>query len=81
MKVLPFAAVLDPKQVTRFKNEAQAAANLDHPNIVSVYSVGCDRGIHYYAMQYVEGQSLAEVVEQLQGRDCHQSVCESENGS
>jgi serine/threonine protein kinase len=65
LKVLPFAAVLDPKQVTRFKNEAQAAANLDHPNIVSVYSVGCDRGIHYYAMQYVEGHSLAEVVEEL----------------
>jgi serine/threonine protein kinase len=64
LKVLPFAAVLDPKQIQRFKNEAQAAANLDHPHIVSVYSVGCDRGNHYYAMQYVEGQSLAELVEQ-----------------
>jgi serine/threonine protein kinase/tetratricopeptide (TPR) repeat protein len=63
LKVLPFASVLDAKQVKRFKNEAQAAATLDHPNIVSVYSVGCDRGVHYYAMQYVEGQSLAEVVD------------------
>jgi WD40 repeat protein/serine/threonine protein kinase len=69
LKVLPFAAVLDPKQVTRFKNEAQAAANLDHPHIVSVYSVGCDRGIHYYAMQYIEGQSLAEIVEELRRKD------------
>lgn len=58
LKVLPFAAVLDPAQVRRFKNEAQSAASLDHPHIVSVYSVGCERGIHYYAMQYVEGQSL-----------------------
>jgi hypothetical protein len=62
LKVLPFAAVLDPRHLQRFKNEAQAAASLDHPNIVHVYSVGCDRGVHYYAMQYVEGQTLAEVI-------------------
>lgn len=68
LKVLPFAAVLDPNQVKRFKNEAQAAASLDHPHIVSVYSVGCERGIHYYAMQYVEGQSLDEISRQLPRR-------------
>jgi serine/threonine protein kinase len=83
LKVLPFAAVLDPKHVTRFKNEAQAAANLDHPNIVSVYSVGCDRGIHYYAMQYVEGQSLAEVVEELRAGSKEEvgSACRAEPGN
>jgi tetratricopeptide (TPR) repeat protein len=59
LKVLPFAAVLDPKQLQRFKNEALAAAQLHHPHIVPVYSVGCERGVHYYAMQYIEGQSLA----------------------
>ena len=62
LKVLPFAAVLDPKQLQRFKNEARAAASLDHPNIVHVHSVACERGVHYYAMQYIEGQTLAEVV-------------------
>jgi serine/threonine protein kinase/tetratricopeptide (TPR) repeat protein len=65
LKVLPFAAVLDSKQLQRFKNEAQAAAHLHHQNIVPVYSVGCERGVHYYAMQYIEGQTLAEVIADL----------------
>ena len=65
LKVLPFAAMMDPRQLARFKTEAQAAAHLDHTNIVSVYSVGCERGVHYYAMQFIEGQTLAEVVTQL----------------
>jgi serine/threonine protein kinase len=65
LKTLPLAAVLDPKQLARFMNEAQAAASLDHPHIVSVYAVGSDHGVHYYAMQFIEGLSLAEVVEKL----------------
>ena len=64
LKVLPFAAVLDPRRLARFKNEAQAAASLDHPHIVAIYSVGCERGVHYYAMQHIEGRSLAQVIEQ-----------------
>jgi len=65
LKVLPFAAMLDKQQLARFKNEARAAATLDHPNIVAIYSVGCDRGVHYYAMQLVEGQSLAQMIDDL----------------
>src|SRR5205807_4943621 len=65
LKVLPFAATLDPRQLQRFKNEAQAAAQLQHPHIVPVYFVGNERGVHYYAMQYIEGQSLAQVIEEL----------------
>src|SRR6185503_685279 len=49
----------------RFRNEAQAAAQLHHTNIVPVYAVGCERSVHYYAMQYIEGQSLAEVIRQM----------------
>src|SRR5262249_28554304 len=49
LKVLPFAGALDAKQLQRFKNEAQAAAHLHHTNIVPVYYVGCERGVHYYA--------------------------------
>jgi serine/threonine protein kinase len=63
LKVLPFVATLSPAQLQRFKNEARSAAALKHPNIVGVYSIGCERGVHYYAMEYVEGPSLAEVVE------------------
>ncbi len=62
LKVLPFATMLDKLQLKRFKNEARTAATLDHPNIVSVFSVGEERGVHYYAMQLIEGRSLAEVV-------------------
>src|SRR5438093_4394840 len=60
LKVLPFAATLDAKQLQRFKNEAQAAAQLHHSHIVPVYAVGCDSGVHYYAMQFIDGQSLAD---------------------
>lgn len=68
LKVLPFAAVLDPKQLQRFKNEALSAAHLHHPHIVPVYAVGCERGVHYYAMQLVEGQSLAAAIRDMRGQ-------------
>lgn len=65
VKVLPFAATLDPKQLQRFKNEAQAAAQLRHPNIVPVYYFACERGVHFYAMQYIEGQNLAALIREM----------------
>ena len=65
LKVLPFAAMWDEKQVARFRNEAQAAAQLHHPHIVPVFAVGQERGVHFYAMQLVSGRSLGEVVLEL----------------
>ena len=65
LKVLPLAATFDAKHLQRFRQEAQAAAQLHHTNIVPVYAVGCERGIHYYAMQLIDGQSLDAVVRQL----------------
>ncbi|MHC4732412.1 MAG: protein kinase domain-containing protein, partial [Planctomycetota bacterium] len=65
LKVLPFAAVLDSRYLQRFKNEAQAAAHLHHTNIVPVYAVGNDRGVHYYAMQFIEGPTVAGLIEEL----------------
>jgi tetratricopeptide (TPR) repeat protein len=62
LKVLPFAATMDPRQLQRFKNEAQAAAQLHHTHIVPVHYVGCERGVYFYAMQFVEGHSLAAVI-------------------
>ena len=68
LKVLPFAAALDARQLQRFKNEAQAAAQLHHTNIVPVYAIGCERGTHYYAMQLIEGRNLADLIGELQSR-------------
>jgi serine/threonine protein kinase/WD40 repeat protein len=65
LKVLPFAALADDKALRRFRNEVRAAASLDHPHVVSVYSVGEERGVHYYAMQLIRGQTLAEWIERL----------------
>ena len=62
LKVLPFAAAMDPTQLRRFQTEALAAAQLHHTHIVPVYSVGCERGVHYYAMQFIEGQTLAQAI-------------------
>src|SRR5262249_31475609 len=56
---------LDDKQIQRFKNEAKAAGNLHHPNIVAIHFVGRERGVYFYAMQLIEGQTLAEVIADL----------------
>lgn len=65
LKVLPMASALDQRRLARFKNEAQAAAQLHHTNIVPVYAVGCERSVHFYAMQLIEGQSVSEIVREL----------------
>src|SRR5205807_183146 len=65
LKVLPMAAALDPRQLQRFRLEAQAAACLHHSHVVPIYAVGCEAGVYHYAMQYVEGQSLADVIARL----------------
>ncbi|HZW30120.1 MAG TPA: protein kinase [Isosphaeraceae bacterium] len=59
LKVLPLAAAMDPRQLQRFQVEAQAAACLHHTNIVPIHAVGCERSVHYYAMQFIKGQTLA----------------------
>jgi hypothetical protein len=68
LKVLPFAATMDPRQLQRFQNEARAVAQLHHTNIVPVHYVGCERGVHFYAMQYIDGHSLATGIAELRGR-------------
>jgi serine/threonine protein kinase len=65
LKVLPYAGALDARQLQRFRNEALAAASLHHEHIVPVYFVGCERGVHFYAMQFIDGQSLADVIRTL----------------
>jgi eukaryotic-like serine/threonine-protein kinase len=61
LKVLPTSAAADAKQLGRFKNEAQAAAQVLHPHIVPVFAVGEADGVHYFAMQLIDGESLASL--------------------
>jgi serine/threonine protein kinase len=84
LKVLPLAGALDPRQLQRFRNEAQAAAQLHHTNIVPVYAVGCERSVHFYAMQFIDGQSLAQVISELRkasGRDGAKTVVATQGSS
>jgi serine/threonine protein kinase len=62
LKILPFASMLDERRLARFRNEVRAAGQLHHTNIVPIFAVGVERGVHFYAMQLVEGESLAEVI-------------------
>jgi hypothetical protein len=81
LKVLPFASTLDSKQLQRFKNEAQAAAHLHHTNIVPVHATGCERGVHYYAMQFIEGQTLAQMIVELREQQTGQESGVRNQGS
>ena len=62
IKVLFPEYAIDPNFVERFRREAQAAANLSHPNIVNVYDWGKYEGTYFIAMEYVHGRSLAEIL-------------------
>ena len=76
LKVLPFAAAIDPRRLQRFKTEALTAAHVQHEKIVPVHAVGCERGVHYYAMQFIEGQSLAALIGELRRlRDERNRAC------
>src|SRR5262249_22330582 len=65
LKVLPPRETLHPTQRERFRREARAAARLHHTNIVPVFGVGEHDGVHFYAMQFIDGQSLDEVLREL----------------
>jgi serine/threonine protein kinase len=60
LKVLPEYFQHDPEFLARFQREARAAARLNHPNIVTIYDVGEHAGIHYIAMEYLDGGSLRD---------------------
>ncbi len=65
LKVLPLHACGDSNALERFRREARAAANLHHTNIVPVLEVGQDGDVCYYAMQFIQGQSLDQIIEEL----------------
>ena len=65
LKVLAAHAIPDPAQVRRFEREARAAAQLHHTNIVPVFGVGEQDGLHYYAMQFIPGLGLDNVIDEV----------------
>jgi WD40 repeat protein/serine/threonine protein kinase len=65
IKVLPTHALLDPRQLGRFQREARSAARLHHTNIVPVFGVGEQDGLHYYVMQFIHGLGLDVVMDEL----------------
>ena len=62
LKILRFGAAPDPEAMQRFQREAETVAALHHTNIVPVFAIGAEHGVHYYAMQLIEGRSLREIV-------------------
>ncbi len=65
IKVLPKKHAQDKEFLKRFRREAEAAARLDHPNIVQGFSAGEDRGYHFYVMEYCEGETLRRRIDRL----------------
>jgi serine/threonine-protein kinase len=66
VKILRSQFTGDEEFVTRFRQEARAAARLSHPNIVSIYDVGCEGETHYIVMEYVPGETLKECIKREQ---------------
>lgn len=62
VKVLRPQYSSDKEFVTRFRREAQAAASLSHPNVVNIYDVGQDEGVHYIVMELIEGDNLKSLI-------------------
>ncbi len=62
LKVLPAEAVADAERLQRFQAEARAVAAMNHPNIVTIHGVETDRGIHFIAMELVEGKTLRKMI-------------------
>ncbi|HBT20050.1 MAG TPA: protein kinase [Peptococcaceae bacterium] len=67
VKVLKEQFSKDKAFVDRFRREAQAGARLSHPNIVSIFDVGMDEGRHFLVMEFVEGQTLKEYLQERGG--------------
>ncbi len=66
LKVLPAGIAADDKSFHRFMREAKTAAKLSHPHIVGVYGMGVEQNTPYYAMEFVDGETLAQIVRKLE---------------
>jgi serine/threonine protein kinase len=62
LKILPDWRLVDPESRQRLVREARAASALDHPNIVTIHDIGCERGVDFIAMEYVPGTTLTKLI-------------------
>jgi tetratricopeptide (TPR) repeat protein/predicted Ser/Thr protein kinase len=65
VKILPKSLAAQENFIERFQREAKAAANLIHPNVIQIYSIGVEAGTPYFAMEYVEGEDLQQRMKRL----------------
>jgi len=77
LKVLPAGMASDDKALQRFFREARTAGKLSHPNIVNVYGMGVEGGTPYYSMEFVEGETLAQILERTGSRSSEEPEGES----
>jgi eukaryotic-like serine/threonine-protein kinase len=68
----------DVKFVTRFRREAQSAAGISHPNVVSIFDTGSEDGVHYIVMEYVDGETLDDVLAREKKLPAHRAVAIAE---
>lgn len=64
LKLLPTLLTDDPQRVRRFQQEAHAASTISHPNVAQIYEIGAEGNCHFTSMEYVEGRTLREVLNQ-----------------
>ena len=76
VKVLPQSTCLNAAQIQRFQREARSAGSLQHKNIVPVFGVGQQDGLHFYIMQYIEGRALDEILSEVRFEHSDQSADE-----
>jgi len=67
VKILRDEFTTDEEFIKRFETEAQSAARLTHPNIVSIYDVGVDNGVYYIVMELIQGKTLKEIIVEERG--------------
>ena len=74
VKVLPKELAKDDTFRARFEREAKSAASLIHPNVIQIYSFGIEKGVPYFAMEYVDGEDLSFKLKQGERFDIKESV-------
>src|SRR6185503_7567373 len=62
LKILPDMFASDPERLDRFQREAQAVAALNHPNVVTIYSVEEVGGLHFLTMELIDGKTLVDLL-------------------